>query len=648
MTPNFTQTLALILTLETDGKEQKIYPNDIHAFNLKLHTYGYTAIISISNFNEPELDSMLQDTKVLTATLEFLPLEPEDSDPFTTIKGTVTETSYQFESNKHEKAEGMVTLWDITFKDNAQAMWSEHYPQNIYVDKTMKDVFDEHKTPDIDLTYEWDELEESYPILAFSLEEKAEIPQEQRPQFYSFLHWYLHKENGLFLFDYEKHTYTFYSEKPPIEGDPFSLNQEYLTSPKCQTPKIIRYTKKELTHDADSLEDKPEEAEEGFDNIRKDFIDLENRKNFPEHFHGSVNSLLHPEKPLLNFSAIEFEEEFHLDKILPGAFIDFESHEFQPGYWSQNKTYKEKKFRIRSLTINAKRQLPAEGVLHKKQPYTLEVNICAEDEEEKQIDRPAFNPPTYPFSIQGKIFCEIGEKEQTTFNLDEEENHYQVTVPLALDEKLIVPFFPEFMTGQHYYPLCKDQQVLLSVYFRTAKIQRVLDWQPHAKLPSSTQGNQFVLGSNGANEFVIIKHEFEGEKDSVYTLTHSTAADQQQIVRIEKESVHTTVVSKNKTTSILQTHEKIESKLEDKDAKLTQTILFDGKDEIKTSCKKGDDESILSIKSKSITLQSTEINLKVDEAINLEGDTYSAKMKTKAVTETKMIHHNAKSVKNGP
>ena len=648
MTPHFTQTLSLILTLEADGKEQKIYPSDIHAFDLTLHTYGYTALISISNFDEPELDTMLQDEKVITATLEFLPPEPEDSEPFTTIKGTVTDTTYQFESNKHEKAEGMVTLWEITFKDNAQAMWSEHYPKNIYVDKTMKDVFDEHKNPDIDLTYEWDELEESYPILAFSLEEKAEIPQENRPQFYSFLHWYLHKENGLFLFDYEKQNYTFYSEKPPIEGDPFSLNQEYLTSPKCQTPKITRHTKKELTHEADSIEENPEEAEEGFDNIRKDFIDPKNRKNFPEHFHGGVNSLLYPEKPLLHFSAIEFTEEFHLDKILPGAYIDFESHEFQPGYWSQNEAYKGKKFRIRSLTIKTTRQTKAEGVLHKKQPYNIQVDICAEEEKEKHIDRPHFNPPTYPFRIQGKIFCELGEKEQTTFNIDEEENHYQVTVPLAQDEKLIVPFFPEFMTGQHYYPLCKDQQVLLSVYFQTAKIERILDWQPHAKLPHGTQGNQLVFGSNGANESLILKTVHIEGKGFVYTLTHKTAADQEQETRMEKESVQTTVTTKNKSTSILQTHEQIEGKLEDKDADLTQTILLDGKDGIRSTCKKGGDESRLSNKSKSSTLDSEEINFKAKKAIQLEGDTYSAKMKTKAVIESKMIHNNAKSVKNGP
>ncbi|MDX8431352.1 MAG: hypothetical protein SNF33_06080 [Candidatus Algichlamydia australiensis] len=649
-TAKLSKDLIFTLQLKADGSDQTIYPNDIHEFSLDLQSYGYQAEIGITSMNNQDLDSLLLSTKVITATLKFYNSE-DDSSPLLLLTGTVTKQSFQCVTNSYENSATCIYLWSITFKDNAQAIWSEHFPQSIYVNKTMKNVFEEHKTPSINLNYKFDALETSYPILAFSLEEKAEIPEEKRPQFYSFLHWYLHQEGGLLLYDFANNSYTFYSEKPALEETPYSIYQEAITPPRCLCPTPPRATEQKLLHQPDTINEVVKEVSDAFAQACKTFIDKEIDQIFPEHRHGYVSSVMKPEKNLLYFSVNDLVNQFHFDKLLPNSFINFASHKFSTGHWSNNFAFSEKTFRIRTASIRARRKTEANNIFHKKEPYELQIEICAEDEEEKHIDRPPFNPPNYPFSIQGTVFCEIGAKEQTTFNINTSDGtpqgHYQVSVPLAMDEKLVVPFFPDFMTGQHFYPLCKDQQVLLNIYFRTAKIHRVLDWQPHARLPSGTQGNQLVLSSNGAYEYVILKHEFEGGSNSVFTLIQSSSMTQTQTVKIEKESIQSTIeLTGKKTTTIEHTNDKVHYSLENKETGMKQETLFDGK-EMTHTCEQKGIKSTCTQKPDSFTFKCKKFSIQADESIEIQGNTYTADLQSKAVISSKMIHNNASTVKNG-
>ena len=140
--------------------------------------------------------------------------------------------------------------------------------------------------------------------------------------------------------------------------------------------------------------------------------------------------------------------------------------------------FKDKNFRIRSLHLEAHKLDVSEPVVKSLQPYQLYIKAKLEMEEETFVEWPRFVPPTYPFYIQGKVFSDIGDKEQSTYKIQESEEapqgQYLILVPLAgEDKKVVAPFVPAY-SGQYYYPFCKDAKVMLSMHFRTAKLTGLL------------------------------------------------------------------------------------------------------------------------------------------------------------------------------
>ena len=201
-------------------------------------------------------------------------------------------------------------------------------------------------------------------------------------------------------------------------------------------------------------------------------------------------------------------------------------------------------------------------------------------------------------------------------------------VPLVEDDKkVVVPFTPDFMTGQFYFPFTKGQRVELSMYFHTAKIMRLSDWQPLARLPMGVQGNQMVLASNGKDKYVIIKHEFENGKNSIFTITQSSSPTQTQVIKVLEKEITITVDEKDKKNLFVQLNKDtgLTLSLEDKTAGVTQQIFLDGKS-ITHMCKgKPGTSSIIqtpdtiTVTSKNVTLSCDEIFVNAKNSISVDG-----------------------------
>ena len=499
--------------------------------------------------------------------------------------------------------------------------WGNHFPIKIFVDQTMKDVLDAEKNPLINIEYDWDVLTKASPILAFSLEiKKGAAPGAPQVSFYSFLTWYLYQFNGILEYDYVKNAYKILGKKSD-GGAPLEIAQWMMTPPDCTFPEPLRYQERSINHSAENKDDTDQENPNGFKSVRRDAFDAVNYTHFPEQVTPKVESKLVREKPSIRFSFKELSDTVDLDKLVPGAFIEIKKNTLLGETWCDDPIFKGKPYRLTKLSFHAVPTNTFQEVERLIQEYELEILVEAEAKEETYVERPPFQEPVYPFSIPGKIFSEVGDKEQTTHNIAKQEKvplgQYQVKVPLVADDKkVVVPFMPDFSPGQHYFPLCKDQQVMLAVYFRTAKIERILDWQPLARLPLDTQANQIVFASNGKDKSVIEKHEFENGQNSVFTIKQSSSPDQTQTFKIQEKEITITVEEKGKNTVLIKFNRETGLFLQVKDdvSGVIQQSEYNGT-AITHLSQKGGDKSIIVQTPESIAFECKQYSIKCDEAV---------------------------------
>lgn len=647
----FTQELSLTLKLEADGQEAEITSGNIEKISLELHSYGFIGNIQFSGIDDDTLDTLYESKKQTKVTLSFASTDPlAEGDPLLEIKGIVIRKFFSRVDNKDKVNPHAIRHYEIVIADNAQATWSEHCPTNVYVDESMKDVIEAHKNPEISIKYDFSPLDKKHPIIAFSLASNPAVPLEDQDHFYSFFTWYLYHEGGIWDYDYTANTYTVLGKKKPLSGEAYSIKEHWVAPPMAQYERPSRYNLHTVTHTSDSIDTESQENETAFKSVRRDVITPQNYRAFPEHAHEPVHSTLTPEYPEIELEVTHLESDFHIDKLIPGSYVTF----FGGGKletWSDDDFFEGKTFRSRVLFFEADKLGIAEKLDKPTQPYRLYIKAILEDEKETFIERPYFTPPVYPFTIQGKVSSDIGDKEQSTYKISENEHApqglYLVSVPLAKHKNVIVPFTPDFMSGQYYFPLNKGERVLLSMYFHTAKIQRVIDWQPLARLPSGVQGNQIVLSSNGKDKYAIIKHEFEGGKDSVITITQATSETQMQTVQIKDKDIQITVDEKDKKTLTihLSGEQGLSISLEEKPALHTQKISFDG-EQIVTVCQGPAGISVCTQTPESVTIACKEFNV-ISEKISLTAGEINNAAAISFDVETPIANLKAGAVKLG-
>jgi hypothetical protein len=651
--PFFNYDLAVQLSLEADGQQVQLVSGNIEKISLDLRSYGFSANIQCSGINNDNLNNLYNSTKVIKATLTVIPTDPSQSSgsPLLELKGIVVDKHFRRVDHINDDKNQAVRLYEFTILDNARATWGEHYPLGIYVDASMKDVIEAHKNSEITINYNFSILEQTLPIIAFSLAYNNSRPENEQVSFYSFLTWYLHQEGGILAYDYEKNSYSILAQKEPPSGDPYQILDWWIAPPTSKSPRTSRYNSRVIQHTSDTFDPEDQPNQNAFTSVRRDSITPNNYQAFPEQAQEKVAPCLVPQFDQLEVEALQFQKDFHLDKLIPGSYVSFATHSVES--WSQDACYNGKVFRSRLLFFEADKLDVSEIMEKPVQNYRLYVKAILEPKEEIYIERPYYYPPLYPFSIQGKIFSDIGDTEQTTYKISEGEQapqgQYLVAVPLAGEEKkLVVPFTPDLMSGQYYFPFCKGEKVLLSVYFHTAKIQRIIDWQPLARLPSGVQGNQIVLSSNGQDKYAFIKHEFEGGTNSVITIQQATSPNQIQTIQIQDQSLVISVDQLNTRIITIQLNSNcgLLLSLQDQSSEITQEVALDGQNIILT-CSNASDTSQFAQSPDSITLTCKQFNVS-SETINLAAsDTITQSGQSKVNITTQIADVQASTVKLG-
>ncbi|MBS0647907.1 MAG: hypothetical protein JSS10_01625 [Verrucomicrobia bacterium] len=546
---SFFQDLQVKLALEAAGKKAEVFSNNIEKVKLHLHNYGFDAEMHFTTFDQEEMSQLFTQKKMMKAALTFA--STKESTPLLEIKGIVYERDYEPRPKGIQKKK--VRHFKIRFTDPAHRSWNVHFPTRIFVDETMKNVIDAEKNPLVSLKYDWEVLDEVSPIIAFSLTQKKQV------SFYSFLMWYLEQAGGVFQYNYKEHDYSILGKKNE-EGEPVAVPEWETRFPSCRPPEPKRHHTRTIKLSTESEDFQDEENPEGFKSVRDDFFDDANYPLYPERLTQASHSAATLDKPLIQFSLARFTETFGLSHILPGVLIAIKGEEKLGGDWSEDPEVKDQTFRIRDVSFEATKTVVSDGIQKNVQPFRLEVSLTAESKDEPFVSRPAFKDPVYPFSTIGKIFSEIGDKEQTTYNIVKNEKSplgmYQVVIPRAgKDKKVLVPFTPDGTSGRNHLPHTKNLGVRLDMYFQAAKIVEVVEFTDLTQPSPDTQIQQTVLASNGKDKYVRQKHEFKG-KESTYTFEHSTSAEQKQLIEVQEQKILITVIEKGKTLSAIEINRK--------------------------------------------------------------------------------------------
>ncbi|HNA62091.1 MAG TPA: hypothetical protein PKW79_03345 [Rhabdochlamydiaceae bacterium] len=646
----FNREMNLSLKIEAEGNQAEIPAGNIEKISLELHTYGFVGTLQFSGVDNDMLDILFTSKKETKITLTFQSSDPLQMEtPLLEIKGIVVQKFFTRVDERDTTTPLSVRHYEIVITDNAQATWSEHRPTNIYVDESMKKVLEEHKNPAISIEYDFYALDKKHPIIAFSLASNGSLPLDEQDHFYSFLTWYLFHEGGIWYYDYKTHKYAILGKKIPLDGVPYSIKDYWIAPPTVTLQNPPRYNIDTLKHSAESLDRETKEHETAYKSVRHDVITPTNYRSFPEHAHEPIHSSLNREHPEIEIEAMQLESDFDIDKLVPGSYITI----FSTGNtWSSDSFYQGKVFRSRALMFEAYKMGRTEKLQKPTQTYQIYVKAILESKEETYIERPYFMSPVFPFTIQGKIVSDIGDMDQSTYKISKNEHNpqgqYLVSIPLVEQKRVVVPFTPDFLNGQYYFPYCKGESVLLSMYFHTAKVQRVIDWQPLARLPAGVQGNQIVLSSNGKDKYAIIKHEFEGGSNSVITIKQATSSTQTQTVKIIDKNLMITVDEKDKKTLIIHLNgdQGLTLSLQDKTGQMTQQIVFDGHQIIST-CKNSGDTSTYTQTPDSVTINCKQFNVNSENIILTAKDSIVQNGEGKVDIETALANIKAGSVKLG-
>jgi len=648
---SFSSDLEVALTLEVDGKKCEIFSGHLEDIQIKLQSFGFEVHVEFSAFDNEEIKALIADPKVMNATLTIKSTKANKKGSILVEhKGIVTKRICKPGGEAVKKMP--LRMYEVHFVDSAKISWGSHFTKKVFVDQTMKDVLEAEKKSVIPIKYDFEELNTAHPILAYSLEKKMGLAPESQVSFYSFLMWYLHQTNGIFDYDYKAKSYVIRGKKSE-EGEALLLAEWSITPALCLFPEPPRYFERIIKNSASNQDHNDSQNPNGIESVRKDVLDDETHVRFPEQISQKVKSKLYPENPAISFSLMELEDDFDLDQFHPGTLFEIKGDKIRGGSWCEDSLFKGQTFRMTEVTIQATRTTAGAAPERRIQPYNLEIHVTAESKDETYVRRPEFQDPVYPFFTPGMVLSKVGDEEQTTFNLVKNEKHplghYQIIVPLAgEDKKVIAPFNPDMMSGQFYFPHPKDQQVMLAMYFQTAKIDRMLDSQPLTRQALEEQACLILFGSNGKDKYFVQKHQFKDGKNSIFIIKQSSSEKQTQTIQFQEKVVQVTVEEKDKSTLSIQLNRDsgLTVMLKDEAAGAIQTSVYTPESITHTSEGKGGTSTIIQMP-ESISFDCKAFNVKCEDFIVNASKTMTEKATNKIFIEAPFVHIKDK-VKLGP
>lgn len=510
------EKITLSLTLKVGGKEHAIPGGDVRALSLDLYLWGaYGEVELVMQAGEAlqgkHKDELLDDfikPDLGEITISLMPAlldtktKPEDAKIAT--GGIILGREIREEVHAHgvEASAAITRRYKVTFADPATALWKQHFPCDLFTDKSFKDVIEAHKGDKITLKYELDAITSPAKQIFFHLDPGAGA------SFYDLVFGWVSGHGGAVAFDHDARTYAILNQKKQ-DGEPAKILGGDVREARWVFPAVPRHKPRVRNTSTEAT------RTEAADNANASgglYHDRLLRTPIAKEVDDAVAAAKATPLLPLNELALDFRR-FPTVSVTPGRLVDVSTK----GGHSAARRLPTEAMRVIHTTIEARAvdQGPDRDFTDKATDFDLSIVTRLEQKTDKAKRFPALNAPRYPGYLEGKVVSEIGEDTDLTYEFQKDDEtsveRYRVKIPLFEDQIIFAPYEPESGAGAIYFPLYKGERVLCALDLDKAKVVRLLDWRGEARVPMDGQGQHVFFGKSDKQSTSML-HDYQSDK----------------------------------------------------------------------------------------------------------------------------------------
>jgi hypothetical protein len=582
------------LTLTVDGSEHQVPGGQIKSLSLSLFSHGFSGEIEFVLADDHALRGASFDTlyeafigdgliaiRLLTETPLLDDLRAGAAAPLQ-LQGLVSERSVSEYSVGKSPGPARLRRYYVRFLDCASLLWTQHFPCQLYTEKSLRQVIEDQRGARVELSYDWELLDEKLPHVFLGHE-----PGAGAASFYDFVLWLASTRGGFFTYDYEKNRYRLTGEKPPA-GAQTKVHRDDVASLRMQLPVLPRHgvrVRNAHTEQARTTAVPQAITKRQLAGIEQDYL---LRTPLPAQFNGRVTQ----ERERLNAAPgpllLVTMRRWPTSPLCPGASCPLSDAD---GFLLEGTVlpaaFKGATTRVESVQLGAEALHPGldDGYGAESAAFRIRGTVRLLHDSAQQPPALDFLPPVYPRLLEGRIVSEEGAEEDETFHIFEDEEtsveFYRVEIPLFQNQRIRIEVQPTLHSGHFFFPPYKHARVLVAVDLERAWLVRYLDWRPEGRLPKDTQGNHLLIGKKPESG-VSLRHVYE-EGTPILRLKRTHEKDTQLLeinegqllIRVKEEEAEG--ADKPLVCLIqLDKHKGGVVTVENKQAGLTQIVSLDG------------------------------------------------------------------------
>lgn len=528
---SFAEPLAISLALTIAGTKHEIPGGAVKRLELELELHGFRGLIEFvlqddvaagGGFSD-ELLTDFSTQELADVRIELAPVfdQPEAATSPTplVLVGLARQRSFtELQLRRSGDQPILARRYRVEFADPARVLWTQHFPCELYTQKTFTDVVDAQLGDRITMAYEWSGASVS------QAQWFVHLPVERGASFYDFMFWYADLRGAHLVYDYSENSYDLRGEKDSSTA-PLGLFGDDIGMVELVMPPTPAYAVDVINSYAEAARIAPVTNTMAATGIRQAHLlrspiaqDTDDRVTL------ETNRLVLPQvEAQLSFARMP------VIGLYPGLLIDL----LAANRWSSVSYLVGKTWRVQRLSLSA--EAPPEPIDADLQldstRYMVTLSARLEQSSDQRRQQPSFRPPSYPGYVEGKVVSEKGEAGEKTYqsyrNTDTSLDEYTVAVPVWADQQVTAPFVPYEGSGSVYVPCHRDERVLLAMQLDRSRISRLLVWRDGAALSMDVQGEQILLGISATSN-TSLNHVYEDQKP-VFNVVRTSAADGQLI-----------------------------------------------------------------------------------------------------------------------
>ncbi|WP_300671474.1 hypothetical protein [Desulfoluna sp.] len=529
----FTDTLEMELMLFIGTQAFKVPGGHIKSLKVRLQPFGFVAEAGFWVSSEVAEDTLFPEfitQDLIKVELSFQAhLRPDDAEETPVkLEGLVTGKALLEEltiSNVDLAGDPVLyRRYRIDFADTGRVLWSQHFPCDLVVDGTVKELIEANRAG-VELSCDWERMNRR-----FSVNTLPGYAHGKGASFYDFILWCADAQNGALVYDYKENSYALLGEKN-TEGEPFELDEEWIKELSVEFPETSRTNDRLLNSFSENAQTRETAHKQAADGLYQDTtMSLAITSDFEDVF--SVASL----KPKSRGYEVRLvHSRFPCVAWVPGCFV-----KLREAVWNVHILSHKNEYRMRDTVIEASAvsDHPDSDRHLLFARYKIEMRSTLELKEEKAFLLPEYRHPSFPVYVEGRVVSEQGKEEEKTYQVYEHPETaldcYRVEIPIFEGREVVVPYEPFFAPGHFYFPAFKGQRVLVALEFHVARIARFLDVRPGGRLPMESQGNHLLLGKT-TDDCTSISHVYVDGKPQLNI--KRTSGSDTEIIHVQEGTI---------------------------------------------------------------------------------------------------------------